>query len=283
MNPKQIKTIKRILWAVISLVLVFLLYIFLVGPFLVMISNSFKTNPEIITIHPSFLPKNLNFENFEELFSDKIFVANLFNSIKIGIITMILAIILAIPTAYAMARFKNKLTSAMIGWILLSQMVPGIITIVPIYNILRLFSLTNSHAGLIVCYVVSSLPFSCWMMIGFIDGIPKELEEAAEIDGCGIIRMFFRILIPIILPGILTAGVFAFIGAWNELFAALCLMKSPELQTLPIRLQTYIGISGQARFSVLFAGCVISTIPGLIIFMVFQRFFVKGLTSGSIK
>ena len=283
MTAKTLKRTRGIVWAVVSLVLIFILYVFLIGPFLVMISNSFKTTPEIVTITPSLLPRKPTLDNFREIFGDKVFVNSLFNSIKIGLITMALAMVLAIPTAYSMARFKNYLTKGMIGWILLSQMIPGIITIVPIYNILRLFSLTNTHAGLIVCYVVSSLPFACWMMIGFVDGVPRELEEAAEIDGCGVIRMFFRILVPIILPGILTAGVFAFIGAWNELFAALCLMRTPALQTLPIRLQTYIGISGQARYSVLFAGCFVSTIPGLIVFMVFQRFFVKGLTSGSIK
>jgi multiple sugar transport system permease protein len=283
MNAKNLKYIKRAVWVVFSFIALVFIYTFLVGPFLVIISNSFKNLSEILTVRPTLLPKNPTLASFDELFHDKIFVTDVFNSLKIGLVTMVLAIILATPTAYAMARYKNTLTSGMVVWILLSQMVPGIITIVPIYNILKLFSLTNTHAGLIVCYVVGSLPFSCWMMMGFVEGVPREMEEAAEIDGCGTIRMFVQILIPIILPGILTAGVFAFIGAWNELFSALCLMKTPSLQTLPIRLQTFIGISGQARHSILAAGCLISTVPGIIIFMIFQRFFVKGLTTGSIK
>jgi multiple sugar transport system permease protein len=283
MMVKTKKNLYRTLWSVFASAVLVVIYIYLVGPFLIMISNSFKELQEIITSQPTLIPKKPTLASFNEIFTDRIFMIDLFNSIKIGLITMVLAVILATPTAYAMARFKNKLTSGMVVWILLSQMVPGIITIVPIYNLLKFFSLTNTHAGLIVCYVVGSLPFSCWMMMGFVEGVPRELEEAAEIDGCGMIRMFVQILIPIILPGILTAGVFAFIAAWNELFSALCLMKTPALQTLPIRLQSFIGISGQARHGMLAAGCFISTIPGIIVFMIFQRFFVKGLTSGSIK
>lgn len=171
----------------------------------------------------------------------------------------------------------------MIVWILLSQMIPGIIMVVPIYNILKNFALTNSHAGLIICYAVWSLPFSCWMMKGFISGVPRELEEAAEIDGCSTLQVIRKILLPVILPGILTAGVFAFINAWNELFFALCLMKSPELQTLPIKLQSYIGMGGFAREGMVAAGSLVSTLPGLIVFICFQKFLVTGLTSGSVK
>ncbi len=277
------RKIKKYAFALLSLFILLLLYFYLIGPFLVILTNAFKTTSEISRAVPTFLPENPVLSNFEELADDTVFMKNIQNSIKISLITMIIAIVLAIPTAYSMARFRNKLTSGMIVWILLSQMVPGIIMVVPIYNILKNFALTNSHAGLIICYAVWSLPFSCWMMKGFISGVPRELEEAAEIDGCNTVQVIRKILLPVILPGILTAGVFAFINAWNELFFALCLMKSPELQTLPIKLQSYIGLGGFAREGMVAAGSLVSTLPGLIVFICFQKFLVTGLTSGSVK
>lgn len=274
---------KRVIVVTVSLILLLFFYFYLIGPFLVILTNAFKTTSEINSAVPTFIPKKPVLSNFKELFSDDVFVKNIQNSFKIALITMVLAIMLAIPTAYSMARFRNKLTSGMIVWILLSQMIPGIIMVVPIYNILKGFSLTNTHAGLIICYAVWSLPFSCWMLRGFIGGVPKELEEAAQIDGCNTWQVIQKILIPVILPGILTAGVFAFINAWNELFFALCLMKTQSLQTLPIKLQSYIGLAGNARDGMVAAGSLISTIPGLIVFMCFQKFLVTGLTSGSVK
>lgn len=283
MTSKLRRKIKKYVFALISLFLLLLLYFYYIGPFLVILTNAFKTTSEISRAVPTFLPENPVLSNFEELAGDTVFMKNIQNSLKIALITMVIAIVLAIPTAYSMARFRNKLTSGMIVWILLSQMIPGIIMVVPIYNILKNFALTNSHAGLIICYAVWSLPFSCWMMKGFISGVPRELEEAAEIDGCSTLQVIRKILLPVILPGILTAGVFAFINAWNELFFALCLMKSPELQTLPIKLQSYIGMGGFAREGMVAAGSLVSTLPGLIVFICFQKFLVTGLTSGSVK
>lgn len=283
MTSKLRRKIKKYVFTLISLFLLLLLYFYYIGPFLVILTNAFKTTSEISRAVPTFLPENPVLSNFEELAGDTVFMKNIQNSLKIALITMVIAIVLAIPTAYSMARFRNKLTSGMIVWILLSQMIPGIIMVVPIYNILKNFALTNSHAGLIICYAVWSLPFSCWMMKGFISGVPRELEEAAEIDGCSTPQVIRKILLPVILPGILTAGVFAFINAWNELFFALCLMKSPELQTLPIKLQSYIGMGGFAREGMVAAGSLVSTLPGLIVFICFQKFLVTGLTSGSVK
>lgn len=283
MTSKLRRKIKKYVFTLISLFLLLLLYFYYIGPFLVILTNAFKTTSEISRAVPTFLPENPVLSNFEELAGDTVFMKNIQNSLKIALITMVIAIVLAIPTAYSMARFRNKLTSGMIVWILLSQMIPGIIMVVPIYNILKNFALTNSHAGLIICYAVWSLPFSCWMMKGFISGVPRELEEAAEIDGCSTLQVIRKILLPVILPGILTAGVFAFINAWNELFFALCLMKSPELQTLPIKLQSYIGMGGFAREGMVAADSLVSTLPGLIVFICFQKFLVTGLTSGSVK
>lgn len=231
MTAKSKRKLKRVLYSTVGLLLIALIYIYLIGPFLVIVTNAFKTTSELRSAIPTFLPKNPVLSNFKELFGDKVFMANIQNSLKIALITMVAAILLAVPTAYSMARFRNKLTSGMVVWILLSQMVPAIIMAVPVYNILKTFGLTNTHAGLIICYTVWALPFSCWMLRGFIGGVPRELEEAGMIDGCNTWQVIQKILIPVILPGILTAGVFAFINAWNELFFALCLMKTQALQT----------------------------------------------------
>lgn len=277
------QVLRKVVFNVLKMLVLLIILIYLVGPFLVIISNSFKTEAEIERIVPTLVPLKFTLNNFIEMFGDRTFISSFVNSLKVALITMLVATCIAFPAAYAMARIKSRSTRMLQIWILLAYMLPGITLIVPMYIILRGIGLTNTHPGLIVVYSVWVLPFSIWMLRSFVESVPREIEEAALVDGCNLWIMFVKIIFPLVLPGIFTVGIFSFIHAWNEVFFAICLMKSPELLTLPPKIYQYIGISGQARQGMLAAVSFVAIIPGLITFGFFQRYFVTGMTSGSVK
>lgn len=266
------------------LVLMFIIMTFLVFPFLVCVSNTFKPEGEINALIPTLLPKNPTLAHVRELFADPQFMIGLKNSFFIAVITMLFSVAVSLPAAYVVARTLGKRIRNLAQiWIVLSQMVPVITLTVPLYLILKRFSLTNTKPGIVLVYTIWQIPTTLWLLRGFISGFPVQLEEAASIDGCGTLRMFAVILLPNILPGVLTAAIFAFIGAWNEFFFALCFMKSPENMTLSMTLYTYIGLSGQSRDGMLAAASLFSSLPGIILFGFFQKYYVSGMTEGAVK
>lgn len=266
------------------LVLMFVIMTFLVFPFLVCVSNTFKPEGEINALIPTLLPKNPTLAHVRELFADPQFMIGLKNSFFIAVITMLFSVAVSLPAAYVVARTLGKRIRNLAQiWIVLSQMVPVITLTVPLYLILKRFSLTNTKPGIVLVYTIWQIPTTLWLLRGFISGFPVQLEEAASIDGCGTLRMFAVILLPNILPGVLTAAIFAFIGAWNEFFFALCFMKSPENMTLSMTLYTYIGLSGQSRDGMLAAASLFSSLPGIILFGFFQKYYVSGMTEGAVK
>lgn len=266
------------------LVLMIVIMTFLVFPFLVCISNTFKPEGEINSITPTLIPTRFTLEHVKELFGDPNFMLSIKNSFVLAFVTMVLAVIISLPAAYVIARATSKKMGKVAQiWIVLSQMIPVITLTVPLYLLLKKFSLTDTKPGIVLVYVIWSIPTTLWLLRGFISGFPVALEEAARIDGCNILSMFFKILLPNILPGVLTAAIFAFIGAWNEFFFALCFMKSPENMTLSMTLYTYIGLSGQSRDGMLAAASLFSTLPGLILFGFFQKYYVSGMTDGAVK
>lgn len=274
----------NVLQQVGRLVLMFVIMTFLVFPFLVCVSNTFKPEGEINALIPTLLPKNPTLAHVRELFADPQFMIGLRNSFFIAVITMLFSVAVSLPAAYVVARTLGKRIRNLAQiWIVLSQMVPVITLTVPLYLILKRFSLTNTKPGIVLVYTIWQIPTTLWLLRGFISGFPVQLEEAASIDGCGTLRMFAVILLPNILPGVLTAAIFAFIGAWNEFFFALCFMKSPENMTLSMTLYTYIGLSGQSRDGMLAAASLFSSLPGIILFGFFQKYYVSGMTEGAVK
>jgi multiple sugar transport system permease protein len=274
---------KDTIYKTLRLFLIIVIMLFIMFPFIVAVSNSFKTEGEINSITPTIIPRHVVLSNFSELFADKDFLLGVKNSFLIASMTMIIALCITLPAAYSLVKLRGRFSSLAQIWIVLSQMVPIITLLVPLYMILKNFKQTDSLPGIILVYTVWSIPTTLWLLKGFIAGFPVELEEAAKIDGCNTLKMFIKILIPNILPGVLTAGIFAFIGAWNEFFFALSFLRSPEHTTLALQLYTFIGLSGQSRDSVLAAASVISSVPGILVFSFFQRYYVSGMTEGAVK
>ncbi len=263
--------------------LILLYIIFLLFPLLWVVASSLKPTQEIYSGSPTILPQNITFDHYSSVINGQQIFRSMWNSVIVGTISTILVVLLAVPSAYAMVRYKSIINNGILGWILVSQIFPVILVMIPLYVMLRYIGLTDSLTGLTLIYVVWSLPFVLWMMHGYVKSIPMELEEAAVIDGASRTQVIFNVLMPLLLPAIGASALFAFISSWNEFFFALVLMKSPTLATLQVELARYTGMEGQARTGPLAAASVIATIPSVVLFVFMRKWFTTGLVSGALK
>lgn len=263
--------------------LIIVYIVFLLFPLVWVVSSSLKSTPEIYSGSPTILPQQITFDHYISVIEGQQVFLTMWNSLIVGIVSTILVLLIAVPSAYAMVRYKSIINSGILGWILVSQIFPVILVMIPLYVLLRYMGLTDSLVGLTLIYVVWSLPFVLWMMHGYVKSIPIELEEAAVIDGANRAQVIFKVLMPLLLPAIGASALFAFISAWNEFFFAFVLMKSPALATLQVELARYTGMEGQARTGPLAAASVIATIPSIILFVFMRKWLTTGLVSGALK
>ena len=263
--------------------LIILFIIFLLFPLLWVLASSLKSTQEIYSGTPTILPQQISFDHYLSVINSQLIFRSMWNSIIVGVISTILVVLVAVPSAYAMVRYKSIINNGILGWILVSQIFPVILIMIPLYMVLRNIGLTDSLAGLTLIYVVWSLPFVLWMMHGYVKSIPLELEEAAVLDGASRVQVIFRVLMPLLLPAIGASALFSFISAWNEFFFALVLLKSPALGTLQVELARYTGMEGQARTGPLAAASVIATIPSMLLFIFMRKWLTTGLVSGALK
>jgi multiple sugar transport system permease protein len=257
--------------------------VFLAFPLAFLLLTALKTQQEISSPEPTLLPDSLHFDNFSEAIEKTDFWRTARNSAVVATVTMLLTIVLAFPTAYALARFQTRLRGAATGWILLSQVFPFILIIIPLFIVLRDLDMIDELRGLVLVYTVWALPFAIWMMRSYVAAIPTDLEEAGAIDGASRYRVLVSIVLPLLAPGLVATSLFTFIGSWNEFFFALVLIQSPERETLPLTLQRFVGSEGQVQLGELAAGALLSTIPSLLFFAFIQRRLTSGLLSGAIK
>lgn len=264
--------------------LALLLYIVFLGfPLLFLVLTAFKTPQELQSLTPSLLPSQLHWENFAAALEKANLVQALGNSAIVAISSTVIVTLISLPAAYALARFKTKLRGIATGWILLSQVFPFILIIIPLFMLLKQMGLMNTLIGLIVVYSVWSLPFALWMLQGYVAGIPVDLEEAGAVDGAGRLTVLRVIVLPLLAPGLVATSLFSFISSWNEFFFALVLIQDPALQTLPLALARFVGAEGQVQLGQLAAGALLATIPSLVFFAFLQRRLTSGLLSGAVK
>ena len=257
--------------------------IFLGFPLLWMLSVSLKSPQELVQLHPHLVPKQPTFANYSDAVEHNGLLHAALNSFKVASLTSILVILVALPAAYVLARQRGVISKVGLGWILISQMFPLILIIIPLFLVLRDLHLVNTHWGLILTYLVWTLPFALWMLQSYVRGIPKDLEEAALVDGASRLTILRTVIAPLLAPGIVVTALFAFITAWNEFFLALVLLQSPSLTTLPVQLARFVGIEGIVRLGPLAAAALLATLPSLLLFVVIQRFLTRGLLSGAVK
>ena len=264
--------------------LALLAYVFVLGfPLLWLVSASFKSSRELNSLGTSLIPREFVWENYINALERQNLIASIGNSLIVAISTVILTMLLSLPMAYALARLKGKLRAGGTVWILASQVFPAILIVIPLFLVLRTIQLNDTLFGLTLVYVTFTMPFTLWMLQGYIAAIPPELEEAGEMDGAGRLTVLRSIVFPLLRPGLVATAMFTFVSAWNEFFLALVLIQSPELYTLPITLRSFLGAEGQTQLGPLAAGAVIATIPSLIIFSLLQKQLTGSTLAGAVK
>ncbi len=256
---------------------------FLAFPLLWLISTSFASPRDLMRLHPGIIPEEPTLNNFVTAFSEQALGQSALNSFVVAVASAILTVLVALPAAYAVVRLRTRAAKPILGWVLVSQLFPFILLVIPIFLILRTVGLTDSRPGLVLIYVVWILPFALWMLQGYVRDLPRDIEEAAMVDGASQLQVLRMIVLPLLLPGIIATTLFGFITAWNEFFFALVLIKSPELQTLPLALARFVGLEGVARVGPLAAGALLATLPSLAFFGFIQKGLVGGMLAGATK
>lgn len=234
------------------------------------------------------IPVDATFDNFVKVVTTKtadgtwLFGHQLLNSAVIAVATTVLGIFLATTAAYAFSRFRFPGRAAGLMMFLVSQMFPGVLTMVPLYIIMKELGLLNSNLGLILVYATTSIPFCVWMLKGYFDTIPKELEESAIMDGASQFTVFWRIILPLSLPAVSVTALFSFMTAWNEFVLAFTFMDRETSFTLPVRVATYVS-ENKIYWGELAAASLIVSLPVVALFFALQKNLVGGLTAGGVK
>ncbi|MFD4408803.1 carbohydrate ABC transporter permease [Streptomyces sp. NPDC058476] len=257
--------------------------VFLAFPLLWLISTAFKPARELASLHPTWIPKDPTLANFRQAFDEQPLLHAGFNSLIAALGAAVIAVLIATPMAYVMARRRTLPAKAATGWVVVSQAFPFVLVIIPLFLVLKNLRLIDSMPGLIMVYVVWALPFALWMLVGYVRAVPAELEEAAAVDGAGRVRTLVSVTAPLLAPGIVATALFAFISAWNEFFFALVLLKTPEQQTLPVVLTHFIGAEGVADLGPLAAAAFLATLPSLVVFALIQKRITGGMLAGAVK
>ena len=245
-----------------------------------LISTSMKSKAEAFALPPKwlFVP---NFGCYLELLKNEAFLGSLKNSLVIAVCTTVFALIFGVMAGYALARNNSKSGNVMGIAIILARMIPPMGIIIPFFIIFNYFSLTDHYTSIVLIYLTTVLPFVTWLMMGFFQGVPVELEEAALIDGCNRVGTFLRICLPVVTPGIATCAMFAFMMSWNEYFYAV-IMTGNNTKTASIYIQSFVNSSG-TNWGALCAASVMVILPILIFTIFCQKSLVRGLMGGAVK
>lgn len=251
-------------------------------PVLWMLSSSFKSNTEIFEFPPRLITENFSFTAYAKILADPVKVRYFINSYVIALTVTVLTLAVAIMAAYAFSRFQFRFKKIFNVVIVSVQAVPPITLLVPYFGLMVTLKLYNSYQGLILTYLVFTLPYAIVMMTGYFNTLPRELDEAVKVDGGGTLTALWRVLVPIAIPGIVSVGIYTFMIAWNEYLFALTLTKTQDMRTVPIGIQLLMG-QHSYEWNEMMAMSILGCIPILLLFLFFQRFFIGGMSAGAVK
>jgi multiple sugar transport system permease protein len=251
-------------------------------PLLWGLSTSLKPNAQLLTYPPIWLPNPPTVESFTQVWQQSNLPIYFRNSIWVTIASLILSLVLSVHAAYGLARFSFRGKAALMVALLATSMIPGIAILVPLYNLAVHTGLYNTHTAMIIVYAAWNVPMLVWLLKGFFESIPAELEEAALVDGCGRLRAFYLIVLPMSRPGLLAGSIMAIMFVWNDFLISFTLAISDQKRLLPVGLFNYISNYG-VEWGQLMAATVIALLPIIIAFFVLQRFLIQGLMSGAVK
>jgi N,N'-diacetylchitobiose transport system permease protein len=273
------RAFRRTGWNVVGVAL----FVVMVFPVFWMISTAFKPDDQINSLTPTWFPGHPTVRHFADAIHTPFFWTDVKNSVIIVLFTVAISISLAFLAAVALAKYRFNGRKLFIVLMIGIQMLPGAGLIIPIYVVLARYHQVDKLSGVIITYLTFALPFSVWTLRGFIIGIPKELEEAAMVDGSTRLGAFIRILLPLVAPGLVATSVFAFITSWNEYIFARILLNDQGKQTLTVWLSYFLGTSRHQDWGALMAGSTLTAIPVVVFFLLVQRRIMFGLTAGAVK
>jgi N,N'-diacetylchitobiose transport system permease protein len=269
----------RVVWNTVGLAI----FAVMVFPVFWMVSTAFKPNDQIIGLTPTWIPLHPTIAHFRDAIHRPYFWQDTKNSLIVVSVTVALSIVLAFLAAIALARYRFSGRVLFIVFVIGIQMLPQAGLIIPLYVVLARYHLVNTLSGLTITYLTFVLPFCVWTLRGFLLGIPKELEEAAMVDGSSRLGAFFRILLPLVAPGLVATSVFVFVTAWNEFIFANVLLQDQSKQTVTVWLSYFTGTSRHTDWGALMAASTLTAIPVIIFFLLVQRRIAFGLTAGAVR
>lgn len=279
-NQKTKKTILNVFkWVVLLLIMFYLLF-----PIYWVVLTSFKTNMESYLYPPTFIPKEPTLQGFINLFTNyPEFFIYYKNNIMVSALSTVTVCFVALFSGYALSRVRINWNKYVIAFLLFSQMFPVVSRLISLYGLLREWGLLNTISGLVLSITAGQLPFSITLMASFFDAVPKELEEAAYIDGANRFKTMFKVVIPLVVPGLLAVGIYSFLVAWDDYLYASTLIQNDALRTLSTGVTLrYLGELSY-DWSLVNSISVVGTLPMVFVFFFFQKYMVKGLTAGAVK
>src|ERR1700747_2651168 len=273
---------KTVVLRVLFYLLVAAIIVFNLFPFVWALLSSFRPSSELFST--KLLPTQLTMAHFQAVFKDARFVNSLINSIIIAGCTVLIALGLGSLCAYALGRLPFRFKGPVLYLVLTMTMFPTIAVLSGLFVMLKTLSLFNSRQGLIVTYLIFTMPFTIWVMTQYFRSLPKELEEAAYVDGASPLKVFWDILLPLTLPGLVSTGLLAFIAAWNEFLFGLTFTITDHMKTVPVVISSFAGTSAfEQPWGSIMAGSMVVTIPLVILVMIFQYQSVECVTAGAVK
>jgi N,N'-diacetylchitobiose transport system permease protein len=270
---------RRWIWNTVGVVL----FAVMVFPIFWMVSTAFKPVDQVNSVTPTWFPGHPTLSHFTAALHKPFFWVDVKNSLIVVCVTVVVAMVFALLAAVALAKYRFTGRKFFIVLIIGIQMLPGVGMIIPLYVVLARYHQVNTLTGVIITYMTFALPFSVWTLRGFVLGIPKDLEEAAMVDGSSRLGAFVRILLPLVAPGLVATSVFAFITSWNEYILARILLNDQGKQTVTIWLSYFLGTSRNTDWGALMAASSLTAIPVVVFFLLVQRRIAFGLTAGAVK
>ncbi|MDZ7345940.1 MAG: carbohydrate ABC transporter permease [candidate division KSB1 bacterium] len=277
-KPRELSTsVKIAAYIILSLFALFSLY-----PVLNVFSVSLRPGDRLLSKSLAIIPENATLQTYQQLFTREPFLRWMFNSILVSAIVTVVSVALASTAGYAFSRYRFKGRSAAMVGLITTQMFPVTMLLLPLFIMLIKIKAYDNYSGLIIAYAATALPFAIWQMKGYYDTIPYSLEEAARIDGCSEVGIFWRIVLPLAAPALVITALFSFMTAWSEYLVAAVLIQDQRLFTLPLGLKTFQSTM-EVSWGLYSAGAVIVSLPVVVLFLFLSRWLISGLTLGSVK
>jgi len=252
-------------------------------PFLVMLLTALKPREEVFAFPPRWLPSRLAFENFAEMWHATDFGSAMLNSVKVSVMTMALTLLIAVPAAYAMTRFRFRGRDAYEMFLLVVQMVSPIVLIIGLFRLAVFFGLADTHMALVILFAGFSLTFAIWMLRSYFEAIPVDIEEAAFLEGASRFYAVTRLFLPLAIPSIAVVGLFTFINAWNDFALSLTILRSSDKNTVTLQVVNLVAGRYTKEWQLIMAATLCATLPVTLLFAWFQKYLVRGLSGGAVK